>query len=115
MDQAGGRNSPYSVIASGGGSRDWLGGPDHLVEGANGDGNLAVLIGGGSCPRLRTDNIFIATNPRLHDAAPAITIGLLPDHAPLLSNFPNMALANSIGLDVRVDDRRGTRRDDDTG
>jgi len=86
------------VIASDGGDGNWLGDPDHSVEGANGDGDLTFLTGGRSCPEFRADDVFVATDRGLHDAASAITIGLLPGHASLLGNIPDMTIANGLGL-----------------
>jgi hypothetical protein len=75
---------------------------DHSVEGADGDGNLTFLACSGSCPELRTDDVFVATDRGLHEAASAITIGLLPGQASLLGNVLDMTIANGLGVGVSV-------------
>ncbi len=84
---------PYPVIVSHGGNGDWLGDPDHSVEGADGDGDLTFLTGSQSSLELRTDDVFVATGCRFHEAASAVTIGLLPGHASLLGNASDMTVA----------------------
>jgi len=63
MDWAGGKGLPYSVIASDGRNGDWLGDLDHLVEGADGDGDLTFLTYGRSCLELWTDDVFVGKRP----------------------------------------------------
>jgi len=115
MDRCGGKSLPYPVIGSDGGNRDWLGDADHLVEGADGDGDLTFLTGGRSCFELRTDDVFVATDRRFHDAASAIPIGLLPSHSSVLSNVSDVTIANGLDVGFSVDDRRCSRWDDDIG
>lgn len=98
-------NLPYPVSASDGGNGKWLGDPDHLVKGADGDGGITFLTGDRSRPELRSDDVFVVTDRRFNDAASAIPIGLLPGQAAFLCDIPDMTMANGLELGIRVDDR----------
>src|ERR1700712_3314882 len=101
------------MITSGGRNGDYLGNLDHPVEGADGDGDVAFLAGRGSCPELRIEAVFIAAKHCPHPAASATSIGLLPSQTALFGDVLDMSVASSLGVNVKVDDRRGSRRDDD--
>jgi hypothetical protein len=71
MDRVGGKSLPYPVIVSHGWNGDWLGDLDHSVEGVDGDGDLIFLTGCRPCPELWTDDVFVATDRGVHEAASA--------------------------------------------
>ena len=102
----------YPVITSAGENGDWLGNLGHPVEGAYVDCDFTSPDFSGSCPELRVDDVFVATDRGLHEAASAITIGLLPSQTSVLCNFPDITIANGLNIVVSVDDRRGSRRND---
>src|ERR671917_262113 len=86
------RHGPTRAVSSGAhGNR--LRNPDHAVEHLSGHGGFALLSRQNAGAQLRSDDRLVAPDRGLRETAPAVAGRLLPGHAALLSDDPNVAIA----------------------
>ena len=88
-DDRGGRWGDGSGAAQGEG----LGDPDHSIERRDGDGRLAMLRHEYAGTKPGADQLLVSADRGLDEVAPAVAGRLLPRHAALLGDEPDVAVA----------------------
>ena len=92
------------MLQSGEANGYWLRDSDHAVENMNGDGDLTALSVVRARTQRRANDMLVASDRGLNEAAAAVTGRFLPRHAALLRDELDVTVSNRLAVSLGRDD-----------